>query len=213
MYEVIPEHPFLMPLSSWLASTGHQALSLQSKNLCDIRSVEFQRGWRLTEKSVEFLSFRVPRVKVCVSLFSSDSTLWHFFFVERRLSKRYFSRLTRHMAIDTDGRSMVWRRSTRCHLSQSPSRWHGRWFVFDSFALSIKNVSAMATAPMMSLTAAANRPPPKSKPIVDDDLKMTDDDDRRKELQASWSQQIGVDHRLEQDAMEGVDESEWNYNS
>lgn len=71
----------------------------------------------------------------------------------------------------------------------------------------------MATAPMMSLTAAANRPPPKSKPIVDDDLKMTDDDDRRKELQSSWSQQIGVDHRLEQDAMEGVDESEWNYNS
>ncbi|VDM41025.1 unnamed protein product [Toxocara canis] len=62
--------PFLMPMAPASFPNGHQAISLHHKIVCDVRAVEFQRGWRLTEKSLERISFRVPRVKK--DLFQSD---------------------------------------------------------------------------------------------------------------------------------------------
>uniref|UniRef100_A0A1I7WW49 ANAPC4_WD40 domain-containing protein n=1 Tax=Heterorhabditis bacteriophora TaxID=37862 RepID=A0A1I7WW49_HETBA len=35
---------------------------------CNVMAVEFQRAWRLSEKTLELLIFRVPRVKVCVGV-------------------------------------------------------------------------------------------------------------------------------------------------
>lgn len=56
--------PFFLPLSPGTFSTTHQAISMGHKVECDVRIVEFMKGWRLTEKTIELLSFRVPRVKV-----------------------------------------------------------------------------------------------------------------------------------------------------
>uniref|UniRef100_A0A0N5BX19 Coronin n=1 Tax=Strongyloides papillosus TaxID=174720 RepID=A0A0N5BX19_STREA len=63
MYELSPSSPYMLPLAPFTALTGHQTIALHQKNVCDVRAVEFQRGWRLTEKALEKLSFRVPRVK------------------------------------------------------------------------------------------------------------------------------------------------------
>ena len=64
MYEVRAEPPWLLQLASYTAPSGHQAFSIHQKNVADVGKVEFARGWRLTESSVESLSFTVPRVKV-----------------------------------------------------------------------------------------------------------------------------------------------------
>lgn len=71
MYEISTSTPYFLPLAHYTAPSGHQALSLQHKNLCDVKAVEFQRGFRLTEKTLEMISFRVPRVKVKLYKLSS----------------------------------------------------------------------------------------------------------------------------------------------
>uniref|UniRef100_A0AAF5DEL8 Coronin n=1 Tax=Strongyloides stercoralis TaxID=6248 RepID=A0AAF5DEL8_STRER len=63
MFELSPSSPYMLPLAPFTSLTGHQTIALHQKNVCDVRAVEFQRGWRLTEKALEKLSFRVPRVK------------------------------------------------------------------------------------------------------------------------------------------------------
>uniref|UniRef100_A0A915D2L2 Coronin n=1 Tax=Ditylenchus dipsaci TaxID=166011 RepID=A0A915D2L2_9BILA len=63
MFEVSAEVPHFLRLSPFTGSTGHQAIALQQKNMCSVMNVEFQRGWRLTEKTLEKISFRVPRIK------------------------------------------------------------------------------------------------------------------------------------------------------
>lgn len=63
-YEISTSAPHFLQLYPWTAPSNHQAISLQQKNVCDVRSVEFRCGWRLTEKTLEKISFRVPRVKV-----------------------------------------------------------------------------------------------------------------------------------------------------
>ncbi|CEF68077.1 Coronin [Strongyloides ratti] len=63
MFELSPSSPYMLPLAPFTALTGHQTIALHQKNVCDVKAVEFQRGWRLTEKALEKLSFRVPRVK------------------------------------------------------------------------------------------------------------------------------------------------------
>jgi hypothetical protein len=63
MYEINSTAPHFLPLSSWSAPSNHQAISLQPKNVCDVRLVEFRCGWRLTDKTLERISFKVPRVK------------------------------------------------------------------------------------------------------------------------------------------------------
>uniref|UniRef100_A0A0N4ZVE5 Coronin n=1 Tax=Parastrongyloides trichosuri TaxID=131310 RepID=A0A0N4ZVE5_PARTI len=70
MYELSPSSPYMLPLAPFTGVTGHQTIALHQKNVCDVKAVEFQRGWRLTEKALEKLSFRVPRVKK--DLFQKD---------------------------------------------------------------------------------------------------------------------------------------------
>ncbi|CAG2183504.1 unnamed protein product, partial [Oppiella nova] len=50
-------------LSHYNTPTPHQSLSYLYKCFCDVRAVEFARGYRLTQTAVEPFSFTVPRLR------------------------------------------------------------------------------------------------------------------------------------------------------
>uniref|UniRef100_A0A7I4YBI6 Coronin n=1 Tax=Haemonchus contortus TaxID=6289 RepID=A0A7I4YBI6_HAECO len=70
MYEVSCDSPYLLPLTPYTAPLIGQAIAFHNKKRCDVMAVEFQRAWRLTERTLEQVIFRVPRVKKDV--FQSD---------------------------------------------------------------------------------------------------------------------------------------------
>jgi len=61
---VSEEYPHLFPLESTKPEGLHQALALMDKSTCDVKNVEIAHAWRLTQTTVEPISFTVPRVKV-----------------------------------------------------------------------------------------------------------------------------------------------------
>jgi len=62
-YEVADESPYLFELSPYRPSGLHQGLAFLPKNVCSVRDVEFAKAYRLTDTSIEPISFTVPRVK------------------------------------------------------------------------------------------------------------------------------------------------------
>nr|CAI5857096.1 unnamed protein product [Callosobruchus analis] len=69
-FEITEESPHICPLSHHRSSTLHQGLSFLPKNVCDVSNVEFAKALRLTNNSIEPLSFTVPRIKT--DLFQDD---------------------------------------------------------------------------------------------------------------------------------------------
>ncbi|XP_011503045.1 PREDICTED: coronin-7 isoform X2 [Ceratosolen solmsi marchali] len=69
-FEVTEEAPFCCPLSHHRCASLHQGLSFLPKNKCDVASVEFASALRLTNNTIEPLSFTVPRIKS--ELFQDD---------------------------------------------------------------------------------------------------------------------------------------------
>ncbi|XP_003397260.1 coronin-7 isoform X2 [Bombus terrestris] len=69
-FEVTEEPPYCCPLSHHRCSSLHQGLSFLPKNKCDVASVEFASALRLTNNTIEPLSFTVPRIKS--ELFQDD---------------------------------------------------------------------------------------------------------------------------------------------
>ncbi|XP_071871906.1 coronin isoform X2 [Bombus fervidus] len=69
-FEVTEEPPYCCPLSHHRCSSLHQGLSFLPKNRCDVASVEFASALRLTNNTIEPLSFTVPRIKS--ELFQDD---------------------------------------------------------------------------------------------------------------------------------------------
>ncbi|XP_047360792.1 coronin-7 isoform X5 [Vespa velutina] len=69
-FEVTEEAPYCCPLSHHRCSSLHQGLSFLPKNRCDVASVEFASALRLTNNTIEPLSFTVPRIKS--ELFQDD---------------------------------------------------------------------------------------------------------------------------------------------
>lgn len=63
-YEITGETPYICPLSHHRCNNSHQGLSFLPKNVCDVSNVEFAKALRLTNNSIEPLSFTVPRIKV-----------------------------------------------------------------------------------------------------------------------------------------------------
>ncbi|CAH0719273.1 unnamed protein product, partial [Brenthis ino] len=62
-YEVTCEPPYLCALSHHRAATLHQGIAFLPKNLLAVEKVEFARALRLTNGTIEPLSFTVPRIK------------------------------------------------------------------------------------------------------------------------------------------------------
>ncbi|XP_057342240.1 coronin-7 isoform X3 [Microplitis mediator] len=69
-FEITEEAPYCCPLSHHRCASLHQGLSFLPKNKCDIPSVEFASALRLTNNTIEPLSFTVPRIKS--ELFQDD---------------------------------------------------------------------------------------------------------------------------------------------
>ena len=63
-FEISEEFPHLFALSTTTPEGLHQGLALMPKCTCDVRKVEFARAWRLTQTTIEPISFTVPRAKV-----------------------------------------------------------------------------------------------------------------------------------------------------
>lgn len=74
MFEIMMEegHSFL-ELTDYRGVGGAQAIAFHNKAKCDVMAVEVQRGWRLTEKTLELMIFRVPRIKVSIPSKSNHS--------------------------------------------------------------------------------------------------------------------------------------------
>ncbi|XP_067943788.1 coronin-7-like isoform X2 [Watersipora subatra] len=62
-YEVTKEAPYFQVLSSVHCNGQHQALAFLPIISCDVRNVEFAKAYRLTQSTIEPISFTVPRVK------------------------------------------------------------------------------------------------------------------------------------------------------
>ncbi|XP_055370712.1 coronin-7 isoform X2 [Condylostylus longicornis] len=78
-YEITDEEPYICPLSHHRCSSLHQGLSFLTKNHCDVASVEFSKAYRLTNTTIEPLSFTVPRIKSELfqdDLFPPTRVLW-----------------------------------------------------------------------------------------------------------------------------------------
>ncbi|XP_034944021.1 coronin-7 isoform X1 [Chelonus insularis] len=69
-FEITEEAPYCCPLSHHRCASLHQGLSFLPKNKCDVASVEFASALRLTNNTIEPLSFTVPRIKS--ELFQDD---------------------------------------------------------------------------------------------------------------------------------------------
>jgi coronin-7 len=78
-YEISEEPPYCNPLSHHRCTSLHQGLSFLAKNQCDVTIVEFAKALRLTNSTVEPLSFTVPRLKNELfqdDLFPPTRVLW-----------------------------------------------------------------------------------------------------------------------------------------
>ncbi|XP_070161434.1 coronin-7 isoform X2 [Polyergus mexicanus] len=69
-FEITEEPPYCCPLSHHRCCSLHQGLSFLPKNKCDVAIVEFASALRLTNNTIEPLSFTVPRIKS--ELFQDD---------------------------------------------------------------------------------------------------------------------------------------------
>ena len=63
-YEVSEDPPHLFGNTTINLQSLHQGLAFLPRNVLDVRNVEVARAWRLTNNSVEPVSFTVPRVRV-----------------------------------------------------------------------------------------------------------------------------------------------------
>jgi len=78
-FEVSLDSPHLFPLSPYRPSGLHQGLAFLPKNVVDVKNVEFARAYRLTNTTIEPISFTVPRVKTVYfqdDLFPDTKVLW-----------------------------------------------------------------------------------------------------------------------------------------
>ena len=78
-FEVCDSTPYLYPLSPYRPSGLHVGLSFLPKNILDVKNVEFSRAYRLTNTTIEPISFTVPRVKTTFfqdDLFPDTRVTW-----------------------------------------------------------------------------------------------------------------------------------------
>ncbi|CAH2251681.1 jg2321 [Pararge aegeria aegeria] len=139
-YEVTCESPFLCALSHHRSGTLHQGIAFLPKSLLAVDKVEFARALRLTNGTIEPLSFTVPRKK-------------------KLLYNRVFS--------------------VSAHSAPAP-------------------------------TPAKEKPPQKPKPDLIKSHVPMDPKEKQESIMKAMSAKVKIDLKLEQDSMEGVDESEWD---
>ncbi|XP_075212375.1 coronin [Lycorma delicatula] len=179
-FEVCCEPPYLCPLSHHRCPSLHQGLSFQNKNCCDVSTVEFARALRLTNTTIEPLSFTVPRIKSDLfqdDLFPPTKVTWE----PTLTAEEWFSGMNRMPSrISLKPENMG-------NLSDAQSN--------------------TPTNPAQSPAAASKPVPAFPKPSWNSDSSTKQKQD---EIQRLISSRVEVNMKLEQDKMEGVDEREWD---
>ncbi|XP_058813548.1 coronin-7 isoform X2 [Topomyia yanbarensis] len=181
-FEITEESPFICPLSHHRCSSLTQGLSFLPKNQCDVASVEFAKAQRLTNGTVEPLSFTVPRIKSELfqdDLFPPTRVLW-----EPSLS-----------AADW----FAGRDKPAPRISLQPEGME-----------SLSSIQPIVTTPTPvkksdNINQIIGQQTQFNK-VWSADLVRSKQD----EIKNSVSARMSINRKLEQDDMEGVDEKEWD---
>ncbi|XP_055618573.1 coronin-7 isoform X3 [Toxorhynchites rutilus septentrionalis] len=181
-FEITEESPFICPLSHHRCSSLTQGLTFFPKNQCDVASVEFAKAQRLTNGTIEPLSFTVPRIKSELfqdDLFPPTKVLW-----EPTLSAaEWFNGKDKPVArVSLQPEGMDTLSSIQPNVAaQTPAKKGGD---------NINQIIGQQTQFNKAWSA---------------DLVRSKQD----EIKNSVSSRMPVNRKLEQDDMEGVDEKEW----
>uniref|UniRef100_A0A1I8AQU8 Coronin n=1 Tax=Steinernema glaseri TaxID=37863 RepID=A0A1I8AQU8_9BILA len=196
MFEISPEAPFFMQLAPYSAPSGHQSIAMQNKLKCNVKAVEFQRGYRLTEKTLEQMIFKVPRVKKELfqrDLFPDALVTWKpamtaAAWIAGEETKPLFQDLCpegmREIAVPTATKPVA-------KAPPKPPRTH-----IEEAESGVEMSSPESSARIGHVPSVRNG-------LTEEQSKT------QKAVESSWSHKIGVDRTLEQDTMDGVAEEEW----
>ncbi|BET03466.1 Domain of unknown function (DUF1900) [Nesidiocoris tenuis] len=186
-FEVCPEPPYLNALSHHRCSSLHQGLSFLPKISCDVSSVEFAKALRLSNTTIEPLSFTVPRIKS--DLFQDD------LFPDTKVTWEPTMTAAEWLA---NGNKQPKRINLKPSNMDCLSDSQGS----PAVTTSVKETSAsVKETPKSTPAPLGSRLPPWQDPLIKQ---------QKEQLQKSISSRVEINLKLEQDKMEGVDESEWN---
>ncbi|XP_014280397.1 coronin-7 isoform X2 [Halyomorpha halys] len=181
-FEVSSEAPYLNPLSHHRCGSLHQGLSFLPKNCVDVTQVEFAKALRLTNTTIEPLSFTVPRIKSDLfqdDLFPDTKVTWE----PTMTSTEWLSGMNKQqLRISLKPPDMDCLSEAQGAPVSQPS-----------------NVNPIKEIP--------NKPPahlPRNS-WTDSSIKQ-----KQEQIQKSVSSRVEINMKLEQDNMEGVDAVEWN---
>lgn len=196
-YEVTDEAPFFCPLSHHRCSSLHQGLSFLPKNQCDVKSVEFAKCFRLTNNSIEPLSFTVPRLKVKKIHISQNN---HF--IHSSLTLQQTELFQDDLFPPT-------------RATWSPTITAEDWFSNKNKLPTKINLQpeGMDTLSSSVITPLTSQTTLKSDSVDEYAIsQMQPEETKAKEeaLKKSVSERVKVNYELEQDTMEGVDAEEWD---
>lgn len=190
MFEVCREAPFLLELTRFQGQPGHQSIAFHNKSVCKVMEVEFARAWRLTEKTLEMLRFRVPRVKKDVfqsDLFPDALVTWE----PRMTADEWLAgakTAPQFRSLRPEGVSAL----ATPLIAATPAR---------------STTSAARTVTSDTATSLVST---KTEPLAPAPIHIPANSTKEKEVMTAWSTKIDVaDGQLEQDRMEGVPEEDW----
>lgn len=185
-FEITEEHPYICPLSHHRCNSLHQGLSFLPKNVCDVQNVEFAKAYRLTNNSIEPLSFTVPRIKTELfqdDLFPPTRVTW----ISTYTSAEWFNnkdKAVQRISLKPEGMDLL---SDSLPQSNQENR----------------TVSKSASSPFIGTSKPYNK-------LAWNAELSGQTKHKQEEIQKSVSNRLEVNLKLEQDEMEGVDEREWN---
>ncbi|XP_068984370.1 coronin-7 isoform X1 [Bombus flavifrons] len=184
-FEVTEEPPYCCPLSHHRCSSLHQGLSFLPKNKCDVASVEFASALRLTNNTIEPLSFTVPRIKSELfqdDLFPPTKVTWK----PTMTATEWFNGANKQA----------------CRISLKPP---GMDNLTENQGQGV--VTAPVAAKQQSATPFSVSAQPFNRLGWNPDVKA-----KQEEIQKTMSNFVGdvIQCSLEQDHMEGVEEHEWD---
>ncbi|KAK4887740.1 hypothetical protein RN001_004011 [Aquatica leii] len=182
-FEITEEAPYICPLTHHRCTSLHQGLSFLPKNECDVGNVEFAKALRLTNNTIEPLSFTVPRIKTELfqdDLFPPTKVTWDAGIG----SADWFAgkdKAPQRISLKPEGMDA---------LSDSQGQPN-------SDPKTNKSASESFTSPAVNRLGWGGD--------ISGQIKLKQD-----EIQKSVSSRLEVNMKLEQDDMEGVDEKEWD---
>jgi len=198
-YEVSLDAPHLFALSPYRPSGLHQGLAFLPKNVVDVKNVEFARAYRLTNNTIEPISFTVPRVKTVYfqdDLFPDTKVLW-----EPTLSAEEWIQGSQKQAplVSLCPEGML-------ALSGSNNN--------NKATSKQQDLASNFSAPASTAHKASVSDKSSSAAVIPQQIKASSREMAKKAeegLEESVSKLVDISTKLEQDQMEtGVDEKEWD---